>query len=334
MTPFDLQEVDLTTNLNDYYRKIYLYPYARYAFLEILKLTNISSIYIPAFICRDMLAPINAMGVEYFFYDVDESLFPKLKDIKCDAILMVNYFGFEQKMEPFVEYKKKYNAIIIEDNAHGLFSKSKDGKLLGTRGDFGLLSLRKTIFLPNGAALLVNNVGEFKIENEDIILNSQFTYDDEKYKKKLLLKRFFFHKYIGVSFLLFRRFIRFLKTGSAFPIPNKEDEFVLPSNDKLTPMLKENKININIEDEINRRVTMFKRIQKWAKKFCIEPIYELYEGVVPFGFAFIDNGRYKEFERYLFTKGFFILPWPDLPDEIVNECPNFYKKIKVVPFLW
>ena len=70
---------------------------------------------------------------------------------------MIDYFGFSQDSRPFEEYKKKYISIIIEDNAHGFLSKDKHGVLLGTRGDIGLLSNRKTIFLPNGGALLVNN---------------------------------------------------------------------------------------------------------------------------------------------------------------------------------
>jgi hypothetical protein len=71
-----------------------------------------------------------------------------------------------------------------------------------------------------------------------------------------------------------------------------------------------------------------------AKIFDIKPIYDLYNGIVPFEFAFIKNKEYKEFEKLLYLNGFFVLPWPDLPDEVVENCPEFYKDVKVVPFLW
>lgn len=333
MSPFDIQYSKNLLDIESLYlnTNISFYPYARYAFLECLKQLNTKNIYLPSFICRDMLAPINTLNVKYYFYEVDEKLNPILEDIKCDVILMVNYFGFEQDIEPFVKYKEKYDSIIIEDNAHGFLSSDKHNTLLGTRGDIGLLSIRKTIALPNGGALLINNK-KLKIKYNDYIVESSF--EDEKYNKKLKLKKLFLSKYLGITFVLLRRLLRNLKTGNPIPLANKEDEYKLPTNDKLTPLLKNKNLNIEIEIEKRRRINMYKNIQQWAKKFDIKPIFKLYDGVVPFEFAFIDDGRYKEFEKYLIRRGYFILPWPDLPDEVINSCPKFYNNIKVVPFLW
>jgi hypothetical protein len=44
--------------------------------------------------------------------------------------------------------------VLIEDNAHGLLSRDTDGALLGTRGDLGILSMRKSLRLADGGALL------------------------------------------------------------------------------------------------------------------------------------------------------------------------------------
>ena len=334
MTPFDNQSSNSELTLDEIYSdsSIYLYPYARYAFLELLSKLCIKSIYIPSFICRDMLSPLNELKIKYHFYAVDIFLNPILEDIKCDAILSVNYFGFASEVNIFKEYKKKYSAIFIEDNAHGFLSKDKSGLLLATRGDFGLLSIRKTILLPNGAALLVNNE---KFKNINFKTKEiKVTFEDEKYNKKKFLKKFFLSKYIGISFVLLRRFIRFVKTGSSIPLPDSQSEKILPSNYFTTPELINNSLNIDAQIESKRREEMYHTVQKWAEKFDIKPVYEFYDGAVPFEFAFIDNGNYKKFERYLFLKGFFILSWPDLPDEVVDNCPEFYKKIKVVPFLW
>jgi len=334
MTPFDNQYSSTKLNLNEIYTKqdIYLYPYARYAFLELLSKLNIKSIYIPSFICRDMLSPLNNLKVKYFFYELDINLVPILEDIECDAILSVNYFGFDTNIDSFMNYKRKYNSIFIEDNAHGFLSKDLDGNLLGTRGDFGLLSIRKTVFLPNGAALLVNNDRYKKVQFET--KESKVTFEDEKYKKKSTLKKLFISRYFGIAFLLFRRLIRYIKSGSAIPLPDKNSEMELPANSYVTPKLENMQISINIDVESNRRRIMYLQIFSWAKKFDIKAIYTLSDGAVPFEFAFIDNGSSKEFEKYLFLKGFFILPWPDLPEEIIIGAPKFYKNVKVVPFLW
>ena len=334
MTPFDNQFSSSSCNLCETYSSssVYLYPYARYAFLELLSKLSIKTIYLPSFICRDMLSPLNELKIQYFFYEVDENLQPLLKDLKCDVIMSINYFGFATDVNSFIKYKEKFNAIFIEDNAHGFLSKDNQGKLLGTRGDFGLLSLRKTISLPNGAALLVNNKKYLNVSFET--KESKYTYEDERYQKKVFLKKFFISKYIGISFVLLRRFTRFLKTGSSIPLPDAESEKELPSNYFTTTQLISNTLNINSDRESKRRRKMYEEVQKWAVQFDIKPIFELDEGSVPFEFAFIDNGNFQKFERYLYLKGFFVLPWPDLPDEVVSSSPKFYKNIKVVPFLW
>ncbi|MDD3324196.1 MAG: DegT/DnrJ/EryC1/StrS family aminotransferase [Sulfurospirillaceae bacterium] len=335
MTPFDLQIANKPTFIPELFEKsdLYFYPYARYAFLEVLKKLSLKSIYLPAFICRDILAPINTLGIKYTFYDVDERLCPILEDISCEAILMVNYFGFAQDIAPFVAYKQKCGALIIEDNAHGFLSKDKKGEWLGSRGDIGLLSIRKTVFLPNGGALLINNEALKNRGYESA--SSEESFEDSAYLKKLNIKKKIFSHYMGIGIVLMRRIMRYLKTGSMLPLPDKDSEHNMPSNCYLTPVLKDKSILLDIQKESDRRRKLYEMIQTWAKEFRIEAIYELDAFGVPFEFAFIDNAKSKAFERFLFKKGFFILPWPDLPDEVIaGQCREFYKHVKVVPFLW
>jgi len=329
--PFIIQEKG-NFNLSQYGKSVFLYPYARYAFLELLEKLDIETIYIPSFICRDMLSPINSLNIQYMFYEIDNSLNPVLENIKCDAILMVNYFGFEQNINPFSNYKKEFGAIIIEDNAHGLFSKDRKDNLLGTRGDVGLLSIRKTVFLPNGAVLVVNNKDFEKFDFRSAEMNR--SEEDLRYQKKVNLKKLFFTKYMGILFLLLRRYLRYIKTGSSIPLPDVNSETEMPSNRFITPLLEDKVVLIDMNKETKRRQEMYLEIEEWAKKYSIEPIYFLDKNTVPFEFAFVDNGTAKEFENFLLQQGYFILPWPDLPDEVVNSCPDFYKSIKVVPFLW
>ena len=127
-------------------------------------------ILLPSFICRDVLSSINVLEAEAIFYDVDSKLEP-LKSLKylpeSKAIISVNYFGFPQDLTPFNNYCNRTGSVLIEDNAHGLFSRDKNGHFLGARGDIGIFSLRKTLPLLNGAALVVNNKNFLSFDGEN-----------------------------------------------------------------------------------------------------------------------------------------------------------------------
>ena len=74
-----------------------------------------SSVMLPSFICRDVLAAINELGAIATFYDVDKKLEPIGLDSspKSKAIIAVNYFGFPQNLEPFKKYCTSSGAKIV-----------------------------------------------------------------------------------------------------------------------------------------------------------------------------------------------------------------------------
>ena len=77
-SPFHLQaqgEIDLCKLFPG--SNLYLFSYARHAFRELLRVMAVGNgdiVYIPSFICRDMLSPINDCGAEVVFYEVDLKL--------------------------------------------------------------------------------------------------------------------------------------------------------------------------------------------------------------------------------------------------------------------
>jgi hypothetical protein len=340
-SPFHLH-VKGITDLHSLYNSsdLYLFSYARHAFRELLRVLKIGpqdAVYIPSFICRDMLSPINDCGAEVIFYEVDLKLRAKLNfSVKAKLVLAVNYFGFAQDLHPFHEYCKKNGALLVEDNAHGLFSRDQKGNLLGSRGDFGLLSIRKTVFLPNGAALLVNGTEYIKGDIEQTSFG--YTQEDLSYKKKKQLKKLvnlFGHSF-GVTILLLRRYLRYLKTGSLIPLPDKDSECVMPHNTNVTQLIKDGLLPISINEENLFRRNSYLLILKWAKKLDISPIWEfLNNETVPFVFPFYaSEEQTKKFEYFLLRQGFFVLPWPDIPNAVADSCPIHYKQVKVVPFIW
>jgi len=95
----------------------------------------------------------------------------KLEDLITDntkAIYLVHYAGVSCEMDQILEIAKKYGLDVVEDNAHGLFSKYK-GKYLGTFGKFATQSFHETknISCGEGGALLINDSSY--IERSEII---------------------------------------------------------------------------------------------------------------------------------------------------------------------
>src|SRR5207253_7011257 len=67
-------------------------------------------------------------------------------------IMMVHYFGIPQDINRFIEFAAHNKLFLIEDNSHG-YGSSYDNKPLGTFGDIGISSPRKSLPILNGGML-------------------------------------------------------------------------------------------------------------------------------------------------------------------------------------
>ena len=90
--------------------------------------------------------------------NIDENKIEKLISKKTKAIVVVHYAGVGCEMDTIMKIAKKYNLIIVEDNAHGLYAKYKK-KNLGTFGNLSTLSFHETknIISGEGGAIIVND---------------------------------------------------------------------------------------------------------------------------------------------------------------------------------
>jgi dTDP-4-amino-4,6-dideoxygalactose transaminase len=90
--------------------------------------------------------------------NIDEAKLENLINNKTKAIVVVHYAGVACNMDEINRIGKKYNLVIVEDNAHGLYGKYK-GKFLGTIGDLATQSFHETknFTCGEGGALLINN---------------------------------------------------------------------------------------------------------------------------------------------------------------------------------
>ena len=102
---------------------------------------------------KPVFADVNLHDINLNYDSVKKKINKRTK-----AIIVVHYAGNSCDMQKFLELKKKYNLILIEDCAHSFMGKFKN-RYLGTIGDFGTFSFHETKNLVGGqcGAMSINN---------------------------------------------------------------------------------------------------------------------------------------------------------------------------------
>lgn len=100
--------------------------------------------------------------------NLDETKLEALITLKTKAIIVVHYAGVGCEMDAIMEIAKRYNVVIVEDNAHGLFGRYKEN-YLGSFGAMSTLSFHgtKNFTCGEGGALVINDAQH--IERAEII---------------------------------------------------------------------------------------------------------------------------------------------------------------------
>ncbi|HIG64320.1 MAG TPA: dTDP-4-amino-4,6-dideoxygalactose transaminase [Methyloprofundus sp.] len=100
--------------------------------------------------------------------NINEQLIEQAISDKTVAIVPVHYAGISCDMNIIMRLAQKYNLLVIEDAAHGLFS-DYQGQALGTIGDIGCFSFHETknYSCGEGGAIVLNNKGF--VERAEII---------------------------------------------------------------------------------------------------------------------------------------------------------------------
>lgn len=120
---------------------------------------------IPAFTFVTTASAFMLFGARPVFVDVesetlniDPSAIERAITSKTKAICVVHYGGIASNLDKIMEIAKQHKLLVIEDNAHGLFSTYK-GKPLGTFGSLATQSFHETknVTCGEGGALLIND---------------------------------------------------------------------------------------------------------------------------------------------------------------------------------
>ncbi|ADW16532.1 DegT/DnrJ/EryC1/StrS aminotransferase [Desulfobulbus propionicus DSM 2032] len=146
-------------------KRFYLYASGRAALYHgalCLKKIGIHTIYAPEYHCGVEIEALVRAGLIVRFYPIKQDLSSDLVWLESNmvetncALLVIHYFGFAQPLDQIVQLCKRKKILLIEDCAHALYS-SFENNFLGSFGDMAIFSLHKTIPMPNGGGLLINN---------------------------------------------------------------------------------------------------------------------------------------------------------------------------------
>ena len=152
----------------------FYYSHGRIAFKYGLKYLGISKedkLMLPNYLCDVLLEPLNDLGIKPIFYEINDDFTVNLKSIKesfdkkVKAILLINFFGFEENKKKIYTFCKKKKLFLIEDNCHLL---KKNFKSKNKMSDIVFYSSRKFIKNSYSGSILeiLNRKKSFKILNK------------------------------------------------------------------------------------------------------------------------------------------------------------------------
>lgn len=296
----------------------YKFSHARTALkigLNFLNLKPKDEVLIPELICDVVLQPFNELEILPIFYPVNEMLSPVWDEVEkkltknTKAIMMVHYFGQPNDIFAFEYFCRNNNIFLIEDNAHG-HGGQFHRRDLGTFGDIGISSPRKSFPILNGGYLYVKNcyingLHELKLEPTNIFLK----------QCKSLIKMA-----ISCSPYVYRGFMKIFYTS--FPSMFSEPHISEWGMDKES---QDCLINQNFEHDRKRRQQIYNIWKSWAESQGLKPIFKVLDpGAIPLNFPAYISSEMKNIQwfEWGYKNGVDVHYWPNLPGELAGKESN------------
>jgi hypothetical protein len=314
--------------------------------LHRLSITAGDVVLLPGFVCRELLGAVRRAGAEVRLYDVDDRFHAAIDSLDriggrhVRAVVAVNYFGFPQPLDDLSAWCRARGAVLIEDNAHGFLSADGDVPL-GLRGDMGIFSIRKTLAVPNGGALVDNRPGQVwppagDLHFRDSPLATQVGWVLKRAVKSVIAA--------GGSSMIRPvvaaiRGARRMTTGSTTPAAPPDAEMEIPDT-QIASVTARLLGRVAIENETARRRSLYGECERLLKDASgVRRLFAaLPAGVVPQGFPFVYDGSAQEQRRFVqhWWRRYSvpIVGWPDLPSAVASTAPRHYRQVLLVPFLW
>lgn len=272
--------------------------------LELINISEGDEILVPSYNCGSEIDTLIYNGAKVVPYRVDRDCKIDIADLisrislKSKAIYVIHYFGFPQEIKIINNICKEHKLYLIEDCALSLFSSDNMG-ILGTQGDISIYSFPKTLPVPDGGLLAINNIN-LKRNNWELSLPRYRIYFKNIVK---LTNSMFLRKYIPgiIAKILYycRYMLKYKKNRSntlfeKYPgIPN--DYYYVESNtNKSISSISMHILNrIDYKNVINRRRENFILYKKLLEDVdIISPIFKILpEEVCPLYYPIIIQNR-------------------------------------------
>lgn len=146
-------------------KKCFFYFSARYALAAGIKALGLrpgDAVLMPSLNCGTEIDPVVHLGVKVVFYRIGKNLLLDCDDLAnriakdVKAVLVTHFLGFPQPVDQIKRICRGRGVFLIEDCAQALLS-THMGNPLGFYGDVSIFSLMKTLPVPNGGVLVINN---------------------------------------------------------------------------------------------------------------------------------------------------------------------------------
>lgn len=130
--------------------------------VKLLGLGEGDEVLMPAYNEGVEVAAVLDAGPSIRFFPIGSRLEIDLDDLrarispKTKALFVIHYLGFPQPLEEMKAICREHGLWLIEDCAHALLS-SADGQPLGRDGAFSIFCIYKTIPVPHGGLLVLND---------------------------------------------------------------------------------------------------------------------------------------------------------------------------------
>lgn len=306
----------------------------------LLGLEKDSEILIPAYNCGAEIDPLIKYGIKVVTYRIDRSCNADLTDIgnritcKTKAIYVTHYFGFPQKIDALINICKQHGLYLIEDCALSLFSRAAERKL-GTFGDVSIFSLVKSLPVPDGGVLIINNK---ELKN----VNWQ-THSPEKVRvlrgmlpliKSTVLRGILKINSLNSLYALIMKLDSKRKISQIHNnISASNNKTILSPDQYYNENLSDKQMSaitnflldtFNVDDIIMRRRNNFNLFKSVITNCGIKPLFrELPEGVCPLCFPIIARNRdylqVKLYERNVYSDAWWngyhkAIDWDNYPD--------------------
>lgn len=320
--------------------EVRFFSLGRHALAAGLRLYGIGEgdkVLLPEFICRDLLAALSAVGAQPVWYPVGSDLRPSTAPSEwpaARALVVVNYFGFPQPLQFFRAYAAKHGAVLIEDNAHGFLSRDENGGWLGTRGDVGIFSLRKTLLVPDGAMMVTGGEAGRGLPPQLAEAGQGFS---PAVATKAAIRAV---PMIGTASQMLLtdviRALRRMRGATASASCSDASETDMPSVVAPYVGLARQLARLDVGKEIARRRDLYRDAERAARAAGVVPLFPaLPDLVTPYGFVFRrpDERAFGRMKAWARSKALDLIVWPELPGAIERDAPDRYRDICVVNFL-